>query len=116
MRLPKWKCTESLLERLLQEEDPVVPCASAIRSGGGRRSRRRCSLANDQEFKRFPIDLELHLTFVEGELDRCVQGNEGLIRGLRLTNRVVGGAGADDILLAKKIDVLLLGFLCATRD
>ena len=81
--------------------------------GGGRRY---SGLGYDDKLERFSVDLELHFILVELELDCCVYRNDVLIGGLGLTNGVVGGAGADDILLAQQIDVLLLGFLRATGD
>jgi len=82
-------------------------------SGGGRRC---SSLGYDDKFERFSVDLKLHFMLIELELDSCVYRNDGLFGGLGLTNGVVSGAGADDILLAQQIDVLLFGFLCATGD
>jgi hypothetical protein len=34
---------------------------------------------------------------------------------VRISDGAVGGAGADDILLAQKVNIFLLGFLCAKR-
>jgi len=72
-------------------------------------------LGDDEELERFSVGLEFHFVFVEAELDGRVYRNESLIGGFRLTYGEVGGAGADYILLAKDIDVLLFGFLCAAR-
>jgi len=79
-------------------------------------ARRRDDLGDYYEFERFSVGLELHFILVEGELNRRIYRNEGLVGWLRLTNGVFGGAGANDILLAKEIDFLLLGLLCAARD
>jgi len=72
-------------------------------------------LGDNEELERFSVRLEFHFVLVEAELDGRVYGNERLIGGLRLTNGVIGGAGANYILLAKDIDIPLFGFLCAAR-
>ena len=51
----------------------------------------------------------------EGELYRSVYWSEVLFGGLWVTNGVVGGAGADDILVAQEIHILVLGFPPATE-
>jgi len=81
----------------------VEPLVRSGRSGfiGGRSYR---GLGDDHEFKRCSVSLERHHIFVEGELDRGVQRNDMLLVGLWLSNGVVRGAGADDILMAQEIN------------
>jgi len=66
---PKTIVNYYLIAAAVLAADGHIPPRRSVVSG---RSRRCSHLGDHHELERFPVDLELHLVFVEGKLDRSI--------------------------------------------